>query len=112
MPVTEPARNAIERPFARPSEAACAVRTLALTEISIPAKPAAPDSTAPIRKPTAAVQLIRKPTSSRMTTPTMAMVVYCRRRYAWAPSWIAAAISCMRSLPGEARSSAADCAAP
>ena len=80
MPVTAPERNASDRPLARLSEAACAVRTLARTEISMPAKPAAPDSTAPIRKPTAASGPIRKPTISRMTTPTMAMVVYCRRR--------------------------------
>ena len=40
--------------MARLSEAACAVRTLARTEISIPTNPAAPESTAPIRKPIAA----------------------------------------------------------
>jgi hypothetical protein len=33
--------------------AACAVRTLARTETFMPMKPATPDSTAPIRKPTA-----------------------------------------------------------
>ena len=37
-------------------------------------------------------------TTNRMT-PTMPIVVYWRLRYAWAPAWIAAAISCMRALP-------------
>ena len=32
-------------------------------------------------------------------TPTRAMVVYWRLRYACAPAWIAAAISRIRSLP-------------
>ncbi len=36
--------------------------------------------------------------TNRMT-PTMPIVVYCRLRYALAPAWIAAAISCMRGLP-------------
>ncbi len=35
------------------------------------------------------------------TTPTIAIVVYWRRRYAWAPSWIAAESRCMTSLPGD-----------
>ncbi len=70
----------MERPLPRLSDAAWAVRTLARTEISIPAKPAAPDSTAPIRKPMAAYLPIRKKTATRITAPTMAMVVYCRRR--------------------------------
>ncbi len=59
MPVTAPERNATLRPFSRLSDAAWAVRTLARTEISMPTKPAAPDSTAPIRKPTPARQPIR-----------------------------------------------------
>ncbi len=36
-----------------PLVAACAVRTLARTETFMPMKPQAPDSTAPIRKPSA-----------------------------------------------------------
>ena len=60
--------------------AACAVRTLARTETSMPMKPAAPDSTAPIRKPIGDRQPSRKATMTKMTTPTMAMVVYWRRR--------------------------------
>src|ERR1700760_578074 len=44
---------------------------------------------------------------SRMktTTPTAAIVVYWRVRYADAPSWTAAEIERMRSLPGERASS-------
>ena len=43
----------MERPSASERVAACAVRTLARTETSMPMKPAEPDSTAPIRKPSA-----------------------------------------------------------
>ena len=41
--------------------AACAVRTLARTETFMPMKPAAPESTAPIRKPTATSQPSSRP---------------------------------------------------
>ncbi len=80
MPVMAPERKAMLRPLSRLSDAAWAVRTLALTEISMPTKPAAPDSTEPIRKPSAARQPIRKPSTTSTTTPTMAMVMYWRRR--------------------------------
>ncbi len=66
----------MERPRSRLSEAAWAVRTLARTEISMPAYPAAPESTEPIRKPTAARQPMPMNTRTRITAPTMAMVVY------------------------------------
>ena len=33
------------------------------------------------------------------TSDSIAIVVYCRFRYALAPVWIAAAIPCMRSSP-------------
>ena len=80
MPVTAPARNAIDRPSASERVEACAVRTLARTETSMPMKPAAPDSTAPIRKPTATSHPSSTPTITKMTAPAMAMVVYCRAR--------------------------------
>jgi hypothetical protein len=51
MPVTAPALKATSRPPPRETVAACAVRTLARTETFMPMKPAAPDRTAPIRKP-------------------------------------------------------------
>src|ERR1700694_13637 len=35
------------------------------------------------------------------TTPTAAIVAYCRLRYARAPSWTAAEIERIRSLPGD-----------
>ena len=53
MPVTAPARKAIDEAGGEALEAACAVRTLARTETFMPTKPAAPESTAPIRKPIA-----------------------------------------------------------
>ena len=45
------------------------------------------------------LQLIEKPITIAMTTPMIAITVYWRFRYAAAPSWIAAAISRIRSLP-------------
>ena len=56
MPVIAPALKASSSPPASESVAACAVRTLARTDTFMPMKPAAPDSTAPIRKPTATSQ--------------------------------------------------------
>jgi hypothetical protein len=62
--------------------AACAVRTLARTDTFMPMKPVAPERIAPTAKPSAVGQpspgtkmMIRK-----MTTPTIAMVRYCRFR--------------------------------
>src|SRR5688572_13586916 len=50
-------------------------------------------------KPPAVTQLSANPMTTNNTTPTKAMVEYCRLRYAFAPAWMAAAISCMRALP-------------
>ena len=75
-----PARNAISKPPASELIAACAVRTLARTETFMPMKPAAPDRIAPMAKPTATSQPSRKPTIRKITMPTIAIVVYCRRR--------------------------------
>ncbi len=80
MPVTAPALKASARPSARPTLAAWAVRTLARTETSMPMKPAAPERTAPIRKPMATVMPRSQATMTKMIAPAMAMVVYCRRR--------------------------------
>ena len=71
----------------------------------MPANPAAPDSTAPTTKPTVET---RPNVSARMiatTTPTIAIAVYWRVRYAFAPSWMAAAMSCIRSSPAGCASS-------
>ena len=86
MPVMAPPLNATSKAGPIPLVAACAVRTLALTEIFMPMKPQAPESTAPITKPMAVV--MSKNTAMRMakTTPTMAMVLYCLERYAAAPA--------------------------
>ena len=46
------------------------------------------------------------------TTPTTAIVVYWRLRYAEAPSWTAAEIERMRSLPGDSASSDREVTAP
>ena len=81
MPVMAPDLNATSRPAASETVEACAVRTLARTETFMPMKPAAPDSTAPSRKPMATA----KPShdarrSTKSTAPTMPMVVYWRFR--------------------------------
>ncbi len=61
-------------------EAACAVRTLARTETCMPMKPAAPESTAPMTKPTAAQTPSSTKASAKIATPTTAIVVYWRFR--------------------------------
>ena len=75
-----PARKASSRPAASELVAAWAVRTLARTDTFMPMKPAAPERMAPTAKPTATSQPRKMPTMMKITTPTMAMVVYCRRR--------------------------------
>ena len=80
MPVTAPDLKAMSRPPPSEVEAACAVRTLARTETFMPMKPAAPDSTAPIRKPMATLIPRNTASSTNRTTPTTPMVAYCRRR--------------------------------
>ena len=80
MPVIAPERKAMARPAARLWLDACAVRTLARTDTIMPAKPAEPDSTAPIRKPIATVSDRNQAMITKTTTPTAAMVAYCRRR--------------------------------
>lgn len=61
-----------------PVTAACAVRTLARTETFMPMKPQAPDSTAPIRNPSAVTQPSPGINAIAMnnTAPTSAMVRY------------------------------------
>ena len=55
-PVTEPARKATFSAGRRPCFAASAVRTFERTATNMPMKPAAADSVAPTRKPTAVPQ--------------------------------------------------------
>ena len=101
MPVTVPPLKATDIAGERPLRAASAVRTLARTATFMPMKPAAADSVAPITKPSETRQPPRSGISRMAvsTTATMATVVYWRRRYAAAPSWIAAAIAFISSLP-------------
>ncbi|PTM95331.1 hypothetical protein C7449_104410 [Mycoplana dimorpha] len=80
MPVIAPDLKAISRPEARLTEAAWAVRTLARTETCMPMKPAAPERTAPIRNPMAAVEDRRSQAAMKTMTPTTAMVLYWRVR--------------------------------
>jgi len=54
--VTEPARKATLSAGGSPCRAASAVRTFERTATFIPMKPAAAESAAPMRKPTAAPQ--------------------------------------------------------
>jgi len=58
------------------------VRTFARTEMFMPIRPQAPESTAPSRKPNAVAQPScgTKPMTRKSTAPTIAIVVYCRRR--------------------------------
>ncbi len=112
MPVTAPERNAIVSPACSEFRAASAVRTLARTEMFMPMKPVAPDSSAPMTKATAGTTPRKTATSTATMTPTIAIAPYCRRRYAPAPSWIAAAISCIRALPGDAPSTCREVTMP
>ena len=81
MPVIAPPLKLTLSAALSPLVAACAVRELARTDTNMPMKPASPESTAPIAKPTAVTQLPSpKPTARKSTTPTMAMVVYWRFR--------------------------------
>jgi hypothetical protein len=64
-------------------------------------KPADAEARPPIRKPIATSMFCSGISATKRTTPTIAIVRYCRRRYAEAPSWIAADRPRMTSLPGD-----------
>ena len=80
MPVMAPPLKATSSAGPMPLVAACAVRTLALTETFMPMKPQAPDSTAPSTKPAAVVVSRNTAIATANTTPTIPMVLYCRAR--------------------------------
>ena len=101
MPVTAPPRNATSSAGPMPPRAASATRALERTDTFMPMKPAEADRMPPTRKPTATSMSWRSSSRTNRTTPTMAIVVYWRRRYADAPSWIAAERPRMVSLPGD-----------
>ena len=80
MPVIAPALKAISRPPASDLVAAWATRTLARTDTFMPMKPVRPDRNAPTAKPIATSQPSVKPMITKITTPTMPIVVYWRLR--------------------------------
>ena len=84
-----------------PPRAASATRAFARTDTFIPMKPADAESSPPMRKPTATSMFCSGMSAMNRTTPTMAIVRYWRRRYADAPSWMAAERPRMTSLPGD-----------
>ena len=79
-PVTAPALKARSSPPASDLVAAWATRTLARTETFMPMNPARPERIAPIAKPTAANLPSKKAVMTKITAPTMAMVIYWRLR--------------------------------
>ena len=107
MPVTAPPRNAADSAAPMPERAASATRAFERTDTFMPMKPAAADSRPPIAKPIATRMFCSGISAMNRTTPTMPIVVYWRRRYACAPSWMAADRPRIVSLPGDSASS--DC---
>ena len=89
MPVTAPPRNATSSALPMPPRAASATRAFERTDTFMPMKPAAADAIPPIAKPIATSMSCRKISAMNSTTPTIPIVVYWRRRYACAPSWMA-----------------------
>ena len=79
-PVTAPPLNASWSAGLIPPRAASAVRRLERTEMFMPTYPAAPLSTAPIRKRTPVFHPSVKVRNRKMTAPIPAMIVYCRLR--------------------------------
>ena len=80
IPVIAPPLNATSSAGPMPFVAACAVRTLARTEMFMPMKPHAPDRTAPSTNPPAVVGSRKKKIRTASTTPTIAIVLYWRAR--------------------------------
>ena len=88
-----------------PPRAASATRALERTDTFMPMKPADAERMPPIAKPIATSMFWSGISATNRTTPTMAIVVYWRRRYADAPSWMAADSVRIVSLPGDSASS-------
>ena len=106
-PITAPLENATRRAAARLERAACVVRTAALVAVCIPIQPAKAEAIAPRRKLRAINQPpagSRKARAANITTTNPARVVYSTRRKAMAPCRICAAMRCIFSVPGSARS--------
>ncbi len=58
-----------------------------------------------MRKPMATEMSWMKISATNRTTPTPAITMYWRLRYARAPSWTAPEMRCISSLPGDSASS-------
>ena len=107
--MTEPEENATRSPRFRLSLAACAVRALAEVAMRMPMKPASIENTPPVTKANGVKRERMRPPepnamaskSTNTTAKTLNTVVYCRWRYAFAPSRMEAAILRMVSLPSE-----------
>ena len=80
MPVIAPPLKATSSAGPMPLVAACAVRTLARTEMFMPMKPQAPERKAPSTKPAAVRPLRKIAIRTASTTPTMPIVLYWRAR--------------------------------
>src|SRR3990172_7522010 len=111
-PETAPPRNAAESASRKLVRLPAADRRFALMEICIPTYPDSALSVAPRAKAPAVFSprtgLCVTTRATAKTTATMAamraIVTYCRRRKARAPSWIACAISCIFGVPVGRRS--------
>ena len=77
-PVTAPALKAIFKPCAKLCIADCVVRTLDLTEIFIPTKPAAPEKKAPMKKPIPELRPKIIQIKKNIIVPTIPIVIYWR----------------------------------
>ena len=75
-----PPRNAAESAAGMPPRPASATRAFARTETFIPMKPAAADAKPPMAKPIATSMFCSGMRMMNRTTPTTAIVRYCRRR--------------------------------
>ncbi len=101
--MTEPPENAMDKARFMPcSIAAFAVRTFARVATFMPKNPARIENAAPSRKHTAVPMSMNSAISTNSTTMKIARILYSDFKKALAPSAIAPAISCIRSLPGAA----------
>ena len=80
MPVTAPPRNATSSAGPMPPRAASATRALARTDTFMPMKPADAEASPPMRKPIATSMFCSGIRATNRTAPTIAIVVYWRRR--------------------------------
>ena len=102
--MTAPARNATCNPSFRLLLAACVVRALALVAVRMPKYPQIPENNPPVRNAYGTILFCKSNDAMirnimNRTTNAIATTLYCRLRYAMAPSRTACAISRMRGVP-------------